>query len=44
MSEKELYRQKYQAQLDEVKVEIAKLKARAGDACTRMARVPRREP
>ena len=32
MSEKELYRQKYQAQLDEWKAEVAKLKARAAGA------------
>lgn len=29
MNEKELHRQKYQAQLDEWKAEVAKLKARA---------------
>ena len=32
MNEKELYRQKYQAQLDEWKAEVAKLKARAAGA------------
>jgi len=32
MNEKELYRQKYQAQLDEWKAEIAKLRARASGA------------
>jgi hypothetical protein len=32
MNDKELYRQKYQAQLDELKAEVAKLKARAAGA------------
>jgi Ni,Fe-hydrogenase III large subunit len=32
MSDKELYRQKYQAQLDEWKAEVAKLTARAAGA------------
>ncbi len=32
MSEKELYRQKYQAQLDEWQADLAKLKARAAGA------------
>ena len=32
MNEKELYRQKHQAQLDEWKAEVAKLKARAAGA------------
>jgi uncharacterized protein YfiM (DUF2279 family) len=32
MNEKELYRQKFQAQLDEWKADIAKLKARASGA------------
>ena len=32
MNDKELYRQKYQAQLDEWKAEVAKLKARAAGA------------
>lgn len=32
MNEKELYRQKYQAQLDEWKADVAKLKARAAGA------------
>ena len=32
MNEKELYRQKYQAQLDEWKAEVAKLRARAAGA------------
>lgn len=32
MEDKELYRQKYQAQLDEWKAEIAKLKAKASGA------------
>lgn len=32
MNDKELYRQKYQAQLDEWKADVAKLKARAAGA------------
>ena len=32
MNEKELYRQKHQAQLDEWKADVAKLRARAADA------------